>query len=121
MSDGLAELSAAGVAVCLDDISRQRLSGGGLDALRREQHVVGVTTNPTIFAKALSEAADYDEQVHDLALRGVTVEEAVRMMTTYDVRWAWDVMKPAFDGSSGKDGRVSIEVDPRLAADTTAT
>src|SRR5690348_9469371 len=121
MTDRLAQLSAAGVAVWLDDLSRRRLHSGGLDQLRREQHVVGVTTNPTIFAKALSEAADYDEQVRDLALRGVTVEEAVRMMTTYDVRWACDVMKPAFDASKGQDGRVSIEVDPRLAADTTAT
>jgi transaldolase len=121
MSDRLAQLSAAGVAVWLDDLSRRRLTSGGLDKLRREQHVVGITTNPTIFAKALAEAEDYDEQVRDLALRGVTVEEAVRMMTTYDVRWACDVMKPAFDASQGQDGRVSIEVDPRLAADTTAT
>jgi len=121
MTDRLAQLSAAGVAVWLDDLSRRRLSSGGLDKLRREQHVVGITTNPTIFAKALSEAEDYDEQVRDLALRGVTVEEAVRMMTTYDVRWACDVMKPAFEASKGQDGRVSIEVDPRVAADTTAT
>jgi transaldolase len=121
MTDRLAQLSAAGVAVWLDDLSRRRLVGGGLDALRREDHVVGITTNPTIFAKALAEADDYAEQVRDLALRGVTVEEAVRMMTTYDVRWACDVMRPAYDASNGVDGRVSIEVDPRLAADTTAT
>jgi transaldolase len=121
MSDRLAELSAAGVAVWLDDISRQRLSGGGLDALRRQQHVVGVTSNPTIFAKALSEAEDYAEQVKDLALRGVAVEEATRMITTYDVRWACDVMRPAYDASGGVDGRVSIEVDPRLAHETDKT
>ena len=121
MSDRLAELSAAGVAVWLDDISRARLSGGGLDALRRQQHVVGVTSNPTIFAKALSEADDYADQVKDLALRGVGVEEATRMITTYDVRWACDVMRPAYDTSHGQDGRVSIEVDPRLAADTDKT
>jgi transaldolase len=121
MSDRLAELSAAGVAVWLDDISRQRLSGGGLDALRRQQHVVGVTSNPTIFAKALSEAADYADQVRELAMRGVAVEEATRMITTYDVRWACDVMRPAYDASGGVDGRVSIEVDPRLAAETAKT
>jgi transaldolase len=121
MSDRLAELSAAGVAVWLDDISRQRLSGGGLDALRRQQHVVGVTSNPTIFAKALSEAEDYADQVRELALRGVTVEEATRMITTFDVRWACDVMRPAYDASHGVDGRVSIEVDPRLAAETSKT
>jgi len=121
MSDRLAELSAAGVAVWLDDISRQRLSGGGLDALRRQQHVVGVTSNPTIFAKALSEAEDYADQLKELAMRGVAVEEASRMITTYDVRWACDVMRPAYDASHGVDGRVSLEVDPRLAADTAQT
>jgi transaldolase len=121
MSDRLAELSAAGVAVWLDDISRQRLSSGGLDALRRQQHVVGVTSNPTIFAKALSEAEDYADQITELAMRGVTVEEATRMITTYDVRWACDVMRPAHDASHGVDGRVSIEVDPRLANETAKT
>jgi transaldolase len=121
MTDRLAELSAAGVAVWLDDISRQRLAGGGLDALRRDQHVVGVTSNPTIFAKALGEATEYAEQVTDLARRGIGVEEATRAITTYDVRWACDVMRPAYDASSGVDGRVSIEVDPRLAHDTART
>jgi transaldolase len=121
MTDRLAELSAAGVAVWLDDISRTRLASGGLDALRREKHVVGETSNPTIFAKALSESEDYADQVRDLALRGVTVEEASRMITTYDVRWACDVLRPAYDESHGVDGRVSIEVDPRLAMDTDRT
>ncbi|GAA4684043.1 transaldolase [Phytohabitans rumicis] len=121
MTDRLAELSAAGVAVWIDDLSRVRLVSGGLDQLRREKHVVGVTTNPTIFAKALSDADAYNEQLRDLAVRGVTVEEAVRMLTTYDVRWATDVMKPAYDASAGVDGRVSIEVDPRLAYETEKT
>jgi transaldolase len=120
-TDRLAQLTEAGVAVWLDDLSRQRLAGGGLDKLRRGKHVVGITTNPTIFAKALSDADDYAEQVKDLARRGVTVEEATRMMTTYDVRWACDVMRPAFDASEGIDGRVSIEVDPRLAHETDST
>jgi transaldolase len=120
-SDRLAELSAAGVAVWLDDLSRQRLSSGGLDKLRREQHVVGVTTNPTIFAKALSSAEDYADQVKDLALRDAQVGEAMRTLMTYDVRWACDVMQPAADASKGIDGRVSIEVDPGLAADTART
>ncbi|GAA3189794.1 transaldolase [Dactylosporangium siamense] len=120
-SDRLAELSAAGVAVWLDDLSRARLSTGGLDKLRREQHVVGVTTNPTIFAKALTSAEDYAGQVKDLALRDAQVNEAMRTLMTYDVRWACDVMKPAADASKGVDGRVSIEVDPGLAADTART
>src|SRR6266567_1196460 len=118
MTDRLAQLSAAGVAVWLDDLSRGRLSTGGLDKLRRESHVVGVTSNPTSFAKALSDADEYADQVKDLAARGVDVEEATRMLTTYDVRWACDVMRPAHDASRGVDGRVSIEVDPRLANDT---
>ncbi len=120
-SDRLAELSAAGVAVWLDDLSRARLSSGGLDKLRREQHVVGVTTNPTIFAKALTSAEDYADQVSELALRDAQVNEAMRMLMTYDVRWACDVMQPAADASKGIDGRVSIEVDPGLAADTART
>ncbi|MEV0718452.1 transaldolase [Asanoa sp. NPDC050611] len=121
MTDRLAELSAAGVAVWLDDLSRVRLSTGTLDQLRREQHVVGVTTNPTIFAKALADADAYDGQVQDLATRGVSTEEAVRMLTTYDVRWACDVLRPAYDASDGVDGRVSLEVDPRLAGETEKT
>src|SRR5437660_8353320 len=121
MTDRLAELSAAGVAVWLDDISRERLQTGGLDALRREKHVVGVTSNPTIFAKAVSDKDDYADQLRDVALRGLAVEEATRMITTYDVRWACDVMRPAIDSSHGVDGRVSLEVDPQLAHDSDKT
>jgi transaldolase len=121
MTDRLAELSAAGVAVWLDDLSRVRLQSSSLDKMRREQHVVGVTTNPTIFAKALADADAYDEQLKDLTAQGVTVEEAVRLLTSYDVRWACDVMRPAYDASNGVDGRVSIEVDPRSAHDTAKT
>jgi transaldolase len=121
MTDRLAELSAQGVAVWLDDLSRVRLTTGSLDKMRTEQHVVGVTTNPSIFAKALSDAEAYDEQLKDLAAQGVSVEEAVRLMTGKDVREACDVMRPAYDASDGVDGRVSIEVDPRSAHDTKKT
>jgi transaldolase len=121
MTDRLAELSAAGVAVWLDDLSRPRLTTGSLDKMRREQHVVGVTTNPTIFAKALSDADAYDAQLKDVTSMGVTVEEAVRLMTGRDVREACDVMRPAYDASAGVDGRVSIEVDPRKAHETDST
>ena len=121
MTDRLAELSAAGVAVWLDDLSRVRLTSGSLDTMRREQHVVGVTTNPTIFAKALADADAYDAQLKELATQGVSVEEAVRLMTGYDVRAACDVMRPAYDASGGVDGRVSIEVDPRLAHEVDKT
>jgi transaldolase len=120
-SDTLRRLSDEGVAIWLDDMSRARLSTGTLPALVRDKHVVGATTNPTIFQKALDGSEYYDEQVTDLALRGVDVEEAVRMITTYDVRWACDVFAPVYEASGGVDGRVSIEVDPRLAHDTDKT
>ena len=121
MSDALADLSAAGVAVWLDDLSRERLRSGNLQQLIDDKHVVGVTTNPTIFQKAISAGDAYDDATEQLALRGVDVGEAVRSLTTFDVRWACDVLKPVYDGSDGVDGRVSIEVDPRLAHDTART
>ena len=117
----LAQLSAAGVSVWLDDISRERLVSGNLAGLIKDRHVAGVTSNPTIFAKAVSKGASYDEQVSDLALRGVSVEEASRAITGYDIRWACDVLRPVYDATGGVDGRVSLEVDPRLAADTGKT
>jgi transaldolase len=119
--DTLAQLSAAGVAVWLDDINRERLTTGNLAALMRDDHVVGVTSNPTIFANALANGTAYHDQVADLAVRGVDVEEAARAITTYDIRWACDVLRPAYDASDGQDGRVSIEVDPRIADDTAKT
>lgn len=121
MTDRLAELSATGVAIWLDDLSRDRLADGTIDRMRREQHLVGITSNPTIFAKALADSKEYDWQLRDLAVRGVSVEEAARMLTAYDIRWACDVMRPAYDTSAGVDGRVSLEVDPRLAYDTEKT
>jgi transaldolase len=117
-ADTLSQLSAEGVAIWLDDMSRARLSTGTLADLIRDKHVVGATTNPTIFQKALDGSAFYDDQGADLAQRALKVEEAVRMITTYDVRWACDVFAPAYEASNGIDGRVSIEVDPRLAHDT---
>jgi transaldolase len=121
MTSPLAELSAAGVAVWLDDLSRERLRSGNLADVVREKEVVGVTTNPSIFHAALQDGAAYDDQVRDLALRGVDVGEAVRALTTYDVRWACDVLRSVYDRTEGVDGRVSIEVDPRIAHDTERT
>jgi transaldolase len=119
--DQLGQLSALGVAVWLDDISRERLRTGNLADLMRDFHVVGVTSNPTIFAGALSKGDAYDEQIAELKIRDVTLDEASRAITTYDIRWACDVLRPAYDASSGLDGRVSIEVDPRIARDTVKT
>ena len=117
--DTLAQLTAAGVAVWLDDISRERLSTGNLEMLMRDLHVRGVTSNPTIFAKAISSGDAYEDQIADLALRGVSVAEASRAITTYDIRWACDVLRPVYDETNGVDGRVSLEVDPRIANDST--
>jgi transaldolase len=107
--------------VWLDDISRDRLRTGNLQSLIDDFHVVGVTSNPTIFAKALSGGTAYDEQIADLKIRGVTVEEASRTITTYDIRWGCDVLRPVYDATNGLDGRVSLEVDPRLARETEKT
>jgi transaldolase len=109
------------VSVWLDDISRDRLRTGNLQALIDDLHVVGVTSNPTIFAKSLSAGSAYDDQIADLKIRGVTVDEASRAITTYDIRWACDVFRPVYEATGGLDGRVSLEVDPRLAGDTAKT
>jgi len=119
--DVLGQLSEAGVSVWLDDISRDRLRTGNLQALIDDMHVVGVTSNPTIFAKSLSTGNAYDDQIGDLKTRGVTVDEAARMITTFDIRWACDVFRPIYDATGGQDGRVSLEVDPRLAKQTAKT
>lgn len=117
----LGALRAAGVSVWLDDLSRERLRSGRLARDIAERGVAGVTTNPSIFASAVSEGDAYDSQIADLAVRGVTVEEAVRMITTADVRDAADALAATYRDTDGEDGRVSIEVDPRLAHDTEAT
>ncbi|MFE2100187.1 MULTISPECIES: transaldolase [unclassified Streptomyces] len=121
MTDALKRLSEEGVAIWLDDLSRKRITSGNLAELIDQQHVVGVTTNPTIFQKAISGGDGYEQQLSDLAARKVTVDEAIRMITTADVRDAADILRPVFDATEGQDGRVSIEVDPRLAHNTRAT
>lgn len=117
----LAALSAAGVSVWLDDLSRDRLQTGNLQELIDTMSVVGVTTNPTIFQGALSKGTSYDDQVKELAERGADVDATIRTVTTDDVRNACDVLAKQYELSGGVDGRVSIEVDPRLAHDTDKT
>ncbi|GAA3049984.1 transaldolase [Actinokineospora globicatena] len=121
MTDNLKKLSDAGVSIWLDDLSRERLTSGNLAELIRDKHVVGVTTNPTIFAGALSDGQAYDAQVRELAARGASLTDAVRELTTTDVRNACDLFRDVHQASGGVDGRVSIEVDPGLARDTDAT
>lgn len=117
----LAALSAAGVSVWLDDLSRTRLKTGNLQELIDTRSIVGVTTNPSIFQAALSHGDAYDAQVCELAERGADVDATIRTVTTDDVREACDVLHPQWEASNGIDGRVSIEVDPRLAHDTDKT
>ena len=117
----LAALSAAGVSVWLDDLSRDRLRSGNLQELIDTKSIVGVTTNPSIFQAALSKGTAYDAQVAELAARGADVDATIRTATTDDVRQACDVLRPQWEASDGADGRVSIEVDPRLAHDTDKT
>ena len=121
MTDALADLSAQDVSIWLDDISRERLRTGNLQELVDTKHVVGVTSNPTIFQKALDKSDAYDEQVRELAKRQIAVDGAIRYLMAFDIRWACDVLRPVFDRTDGKDGRVSIEVDPRIAHDTDRT
>ncbi len=121
MSDALAQLSDQGVSIWLDDISRERLRTGNLQDLIDDKHVVGVTSNPTIFQKALEKGDAYDEQVRDLALRKIEVDDAIRLPD--GLRHPLGLRRAAagLRRTDGKDGRVSIEVDPRLAHDTERT
>src|SRR3954453_1110978 len=121
MTDPLHALTDAGVSIWLDDLSRVRLADGSLDRLVHDRKVVGVTTNPTIFAKAITGSEIYTDQIEQLAARQVDVATALRDLTATDVRAAADVLRPVFDATDGVDGRVSIEVDPRIARDTART
>ncbi|ALE04515.1 transaldolase (plasmid) [Arthrobacter sp. ERGS1:01] len=114
-------LSAVGVSIWLDDLSRARLSSGSLQRLITEKNVVGVTTNPSIFQAAITSGTDYQEKITALAAQGASVEETIFEITTADVADACDLFAPLYTATNGVDGRVSIEVDPRLAWDTEAT
>jgi transaldolase len=120
-NDNLQALSDAGVSIWLDDLSRDRLDSGNLAELVKVRNVVGVTTNPTIFQMALSKGTAYDDQLEKLAAAGKNVDETVFALTSDDVRNACDVMASVYQSTDGVDGRVSIEVDPRLAHDTEKT
>jgi transaldolase len=117
MAKALTDLAAAGVAVWLDDLSRTRIHSGSLARSVENGEIVGITTNPTIFAKAIGAGSGYEDQVRQLALRGTAVGESLRLLTAWDVRAACDTLRPVFDRTEGRDGRVSIEVDPRIAQD----
>jgi len=117
----LRDLTNAGVSVWLDDLGRHRLVSGALAQLIEDRSVVGVTTNPSIFAAAVGDGGDYTDQIRALAKSGATRQTVVRAMTVADVRDACDVLAEVYQRSGGIDGRVSLEVDPRLSGDTDAT
>ena len=120
MSDRLKKLADAGVSIWLDDLSRERIESGNLADLIKEKSVVGVTTNPTIFAAAIANGERYDEQVAQLVDKGESVDRVIFELTTEDVRNACDILAP-LAGEESADGRVSIEVEPTLANDTEGT
>jgi transaldolase len=120
MTDRLQELSDAGVSIWLDDLSRERIETGNLAELIKDKHVVGVTTNPTIFASAIANGERYDEQVRKLVADGADTTTVIFELTTEDVRNGCEIMTPVYE-STRADGRVSIEVEPDLANDTDST
>jgi transaldolase len=115
------ELSDVGVSIWLDDLSRDRINSGSLQSLIANRNVVGVTTNPTIFASALATGQSYGPQIAELAASGASVTDAVFAATTDDVAAACDIFRPVYERTNGRDGRVSIEVEPTLAFDAAAT
>ncbi|MBD7957979.1 transaldolase [Microbacterium sp. Sa4CUA7] len=121
MTTPTARLSAAGVSIWLDDLSRQRITTGNLQALIESRDVVGVTTNPTIFQGAISAGIGYEEAIAAQAAAGASADDTIFALTTTDVRDACDIFRPIYDATRGVDGRVSIEVSPELAHDTAAT
>lgn len=114
-------LAKVGTSTWLDDLSRERLISGNLKELLTSKSIVGVTTNPAIFAGAMSKGTDYDEQIAQLKAAGASPDEAVYAMSIDDVRDACDILIDTYNNSNGYDGRVSIEVDPRISEDRDAT
>jgi transaldolase len=121
MAKALDDLAAARVSVWLDDLSRPRILTGSLARMVDTGEIVGITTNPTIFAKAIGAGSGYEEQLRDLALRGTAIGETLRLLTAWDVRAACDILRPVYDRAGSRDGRVSIEVDPRVSGDADRT
>ena len=115
------DLYNLGTSTWLDDLSRERIATGNLDEVKKAKSIVGVTTNPAIFASAMGSGTHYDEQLTELKEAGITVDDAVYAMSVKDVQDACDLFRDTFEATGGKDGRVSIEVDPRYAADEAKT
>ena len=121
MAQALDDLAAAQVSIWLDDLSRPRIMTGSLARMVDGGEIVGITTNPTIFAKAIGAGSGYEDQLRDLALRGTAIGETLRLLTAWDVRAACDILRPVYERTAARDGRVSIEVDPRISGDADRT
>jgi transaldolase len=121
MAQALNDLAASQVSIWLDDLSRPRIQTGSLARMVKGGEIVGITTNPTIFAKAIGAGSGYEDQLRDLALRGTAIGETLRLLTAWDVRAACDILRPVYERTAARDGRVSIEVDPRISGDTDRT
>ncbi|MEJ4100043.1 transaldolase [Corynebacterium mastitidis] len=121
MSNTIEKLAGIGTMTWLDDLSRERISSGNLERMIATEKIAGVTTNPAIFAAAMSAGTSYDEQIARLRAEGATADAAVYAMSVEDVRNACDAFEEVFRATDGRDGRVSIEVDPRISADAEAT
>ena len=118
----IGDIAKGGTSIWLDDLSRAKLTGQDPHSLPfriANAHVVGVTTNPSIFAAAIAGDEEYATDI--AAMRNVSTQECVAKLTTDDVRYACDLFKDIYSSTKGIDGRVSIEVDPRLANDTQGT
>lgn len=119
--NAIEKLKTAGTSTWLDDLSRDRINSGNLAAVIAEKNIVGVTTNPAIFAAAMSHGNAYDEQIAQLKAQGANADTAVYAMSIADVQAACDIFYDLYQASEGEDGRVSIEVDPRISDDAEAT
>ncbi|MGO9487707.1 MAG: transaldolase [Solirubrobacteraceae bacterium] len=117
----LQRLSKLGQSVWVDYLSRESIRGGHLQELIDQDAVVGATSNPTIFQKAMTSGNAYDEQLSELAAQGVDVAGSFWALAEQDIREACDVFRPIWDEGLGRDGYVSLEVDPRLAYDSLET
>src|ERR671928_1248098 len=118
VNERLAKLTEAGTSIWLDQIRRTLITDGELQRLVEEDSLRGVTSNPAIFEKAILGSPDYDEELESLAREGLSAREVYRRMAVKDVQLACDVLRPVYDETGGVDGYVSLEVAPRLAADT---
>jgi transaldolase len=117
----LHNLAAVGQSIWIDSLSREMLQSGALAAELDANAVTGVTSNPSIFAKAMLSGTDYDPQLEELVGRDASVDEIYTALVTQDIQQACDVMRSVFDGTTGADGFVSVEVSPELAHDTEGT